>query len=461
MRQSWDQGSLLKLIDVIGKTGRNWPIHAGKDQIHLISASVKSSGIPIDNSTAEDSYTRSRGNSQNVTRDPHASLELFAPRAQTVADPLPPVAARRASAKPPPRDYRDLFAGNDSDQSPAPPVKAVVEQSPSPAKPAIVAAKAGAGKNYAPSRLFETDESEQAPPPAEKDHSTEHLYRPNPAKYQHFEFADGSDPQDAPKPAPPVDEVKRSKHGSQWNFDDFATPHKPIPSKILRNDEVHWGNEEEEVVDSPIKQKHVLKPRKDTQTHIEFQDDGTPRNRVATRTRGASHNTGLGLYKNNVIEEDERGNAGGEDFKRLDTISNVKDRSKDFDPHFSMSDESPAAKPASEHVPEDRAKVIKMMGASWTSYDESPSQKENLPGTTSKSNAGASKDPLGESTNTVSQRNDNLKGITGGDGMGGIKGAGRQWGIGDDSEEEVTPDVSRPSKYKGRNRPTGGDFWDL
>jgi hypothetical protein len=208
---------------VIGKTGRNWPIHAGKDQIHLISASVKSSGTPIDNSTAEDSYTRSRGNSQNVTRDPHASLELFAPRVQTVADPLPPVAARRASAKPPPRDYRDLFAGNDSDQSPAPPVKAVVEESPSPAKPAIVAAKAGAGKNYAPSRLFETDESEQAPPPTEKDHSTEHLYRPNPAKYQHFEFADGSDPQDAPKPAPPVDEVKRSKHGSQWNFDDFAT----------------------------------------------------------------------------------------------------------------------------------------------------------------------------------------------------------------------------------------------
>ena len=461
VRLSWDQGSLLKLIDVIGKTGRNWPIHAGKDQIHLISASIKSSGSPVDDSTTEDTYARSRGNSQNALRDPHASLELFTPRAKTVvADSIPAVVARRASAKPPQRDYRDLFAGNESDQSPASAAKGGDEEIPSPVKPAIIAPKAGAGKNYAPSRLFETDEIEQTTSSAEQEPPVEHFYRPNPAKYQHFEFADGSEPQDAPKPAPK--DVKKTKHGSQWNFDDFMTPQKPAAGKVLANDVVHWGNEDEEAVDSPIKQKHILKPRKDTQSNIEFQDDGTPEggSRIPHRTRGAGHNTGLGLYKNNVYDEEERGQAGGEDFKRLDTIANVKDRSKDFDPHFSMSDDSPAVKPASDHLPGERAKVIKMMDASWTAFNESPSQKENLPATGPKPTAGTGKDPLSENTNTASQRIDNPKGVTGGDGMGGRKGAGRQWGIGDESDDEGTGDISRPGKYKTRNQ-TSSDFWNF
>ena len=461
MRQSWDQGSLLKLIDVIGKTGRNWPIHAGKDQIHLISASITSSGNPVENAITEDAYARSRGNSENALRDPHASLELFTPRAKAVVpDSIPAVVACSASAKPAPRDYRDLFAGNESDQSPASAAKGGDDENPSPAKPAIIAPKAGAGKNYAPSRLFQTDESEQVPPFPEKEPPVERFYRPNPAKYQHFEFADGGDPQDEPKSAPK--DVKKTKHGSQWNFDDFMTPQKAAPGKVLANDIVHWGNEDEEDMDSPIKKKHVLKARKDTQTNIEFQDDGTPEsgNRIPQRTRGASHNSGLGLYKNNVYDEEEQGQAGGEDFKRLDTIANVKDRSKDFDPHFSMSDDSPAVKAASECLPEDRAKVIKMMDASWTAYDESPSQKENMPGATSKPTAGAFKDPLSENTNTASQRIGNPKGTTGGDGMGGRMGAGRQWGIGDESDDEGAGVINRPGKYKTRNQPSS-DFWDF
>jgi hypothetical protein len=504
VRQSWDQGSLLKLIDVIGKTGRNWPIYAGKDQIRLISASVKAVGHSAEEPpTEEDSYTRSRGNSQNVTRDPHASLSLFAPREKTDPDTLPAVVPARASAKPQPRDYHDLFVGNESDQSPASPAKAPAARTPSPSKPAVVPTKVGAGKNYGPSRLFETNDSEQAPPAAEKVHSAEHFYRPNPAKYQHFEFADGSDPQDAPKPTP-LKDVKKSKHGSQWNFDDFATPLKAVPTKVHRNDVVHWGTENDEVADSPIKQKQVLKPRKDAETNFEFQDDGTPEggNRTTGRTRGAGQNTGLGLYKNNVYDEEDRGAVEGGDFKRLDTISNVKDRSKDFDPHFSMedqdrgaveggkvkrldtianvkdrskdfdphfsmSDDSPASRPsAAEHLAADRAKAVKMMDANWSAtYDDSPSQKENVPAAASKPNVGAGKGPLSESTNTVSKRVDNPKGITAGDGMGGTTGTGRDWGIGDDSDVDIG-DNSRPGKYKaGRshrgNQPSEGDFWNF
>lgn len=463
MRLSWDQGSLLKLIDVIGKTGRNWPIHAGKDQIRLISASIKSAGGGTEDTTAEeDSYARSRGNTQNATRDPHASLALFAPREKTVvSESLPVAVARGASAKPPPRDYHDLFVGNESDQSPATPARASEAYNASPARPAITATKAGAGKNYAPSRLFQTDEGEETPLSTRNAPVVENLHQTNPAKYKHFEFADGSDPQDAPKPTP-LKDMKKSKHGSQWNFDDFATPQKAAPGKILRNDVRHWGNEDDEVADSPIKQKQVLQPRKDTQTNIEFQDDGTPEggNRTVHRARGASQNAGLGLYKNNVYGAEEGVEAGGEDFNRLDTISNVKDRSKDFDPHFSMSDESPAVKPTQGHVPEERAKVIKMMDASWNSYDKSPT-KENVPSETSKSNVAVAKEPLSESTNMASQRNDTHKIATAGDGMGGRKGAGRQWGFGDESDEEDSG-IKRPNKYNAsKNRPTGGDFWDF
>lgn len=458
---SWDQGSLLKLIDVIGKTGRNWPIHAGKDQIHLISASIKSSGIVTDEAAAEeeDPYARARGNSQNALRDPHASLDLFTPRQKTaVHDALPAIVPHRASAKPPQRDYRDLFVGNDSDASPASPSKPEDEEIPSPSK--YVPVKAGAGRNYAPSRLFETDEPEEVVPVVQQDRPKE-PYRPNPAKYQHFEFADGTDPQDAPKAAP--DNGKRSKHGSQWNFEDFATPAKPTSSKILRNDVVHWGNEEEEVADSPIKQKHVLKPRKDTQTNIEFQDDGASEGGAhsAHRNRGAGHNDGLGLYRNNVYDEDQRGDDGKVNVRRLDTISNVKDRSKDFDAHFTMTDDSPATKPASTHVSDDRAKVIKMMDASWTGNDEEPNQKENLPSATSRANA-PSGNPLGETTNKATQPTDKSQDILAGDGMGGKKGSGRGWGIGDDSDGDDDGRSSRPSKYKAsRNQPSAGDFWNF
>jgi hypothetical protein len=443
VRQSWDQGSLRKVIDVIGKTGRNWPIHAGKDQIHLISASIKSTGTATDDAESEeDSYTRSRGNSQNATRDPHASLALFTPRQKTVvSDSLPAVVPQRASARPPQRDYRDLFAGNDSDQSPASPEKPADEEVPSPAKPAFVSAKAGAGRNYAPSRLFETDVVEEAPaPPAAKDHSAEHQYRANPAKYKHFEFGDDNDPQDGYQPVP-HGAGKKNKHGSQWDFADFATPAKAGPGKIGRNDVVHWGTENDEVADSPIKQKHVYKPRKDAETNIEFQDDGPPQgeNRATHRNRGAGQNNGLGLYKNNVYDEEQRGEAGDENIRRLDTISNVKDRSKDFDPHFSMTDDSPAAKPASGLL----------------------NQKENLPIATSKPTAApVSKDPLGESTNMASQHSDKSK-ITAGDGMGGTRGANRSWGIGDDSDGDEVGS-KRPSKYKaGRNQPSQGDFWNF
>ena len=57
-----------------------------------------------------------RGDSVTATRDPHASLSLFAARDPNEQGPQAyegPKPAPRASAKPAPRDYGELFAGGD------------------------------------------------------------------------------------------------------------------------------------------------------------------------------------------------------------------------------------------------------------------------------------------------------------------------------------------------------------
>jgi hypothetical protein len=237
----------------------------------------------------------------------------------------------------------------------------------------------------------------------------------------------------------------------------------------------HWGNENDEAQESPIKQKKVDKPRKDAETHFEFQDDGTPDGaRVIGRPRGPGQNTGLHLYENNLFDENENAPAKAES-RVLGNIANIRDRRKDFDPHFTMTDDSPSTKETKqpEKLAEDKLKAVKMMDANWSAYDQSPNQKENAaPAPTSPTRLGTGKGPLSESTNTMSHRNDNPKGIAiGGDGMGGKKGAGRSWGIGDESDGEEAGGLNGlggkfrkgiPGKKQGTNtQGSGGDFWDF
>ena len=88
IRMYWDQGALLKQIDVIGARARNWPIRDGKDQTRLISTSFATVAQPEsaaasrpstgargadEVSIAERPIASSRRNTNNAMNDPHAT----------------------------------------------------------------------------------------------------------------------------------------------------------------------------------------------------------------------------------------------------------------------------------------------------------------------------------------------------------------------------------------------------
>lgn len=478
---------------MIGRTGRNWPIRDSKDQLRLIATSLKATGgatATARPSTASTSTStsevinRSRGNSTNILRDPHASLTLFASRED--ADNLPEtvISPYAGGTRPRQKSFAELL-GDESYEEPTSPTtgrqrsgsnKAIApkigagknyhpsrlfdtEEDPestteSPSK--AIAPKIGAGKNFQPSRLFDTEEGvETAPDTPDKAASPSKFYRPNPTKYQHFDFADGSDPQDAPKPGVSFDEKPKTKHDSNWSFDDFATPQKPVATRGLhRHQDVrHWDNENTDLAETPVGRVQQIKPRRDAETHFEFRDDGLPANepRLIGRPRGSGQNTGLGLYQNNLYNDDGSAPTPGPDPRALGNITNLSDRRKDFDAHFTITDESPqngsgaaqAKAAGTGKISEDRMKAVKMMESNWGAYDESPtSQKEN-------------NNPSRRGAAGGDERGINIAG----DGMGGKKGSGRAWGIGDESDDERNAQTVPGKKPGGPGNST--TIWDF
>ncbi|KAI0172340.1 hypothetical protein GGR52DRAFT_592048 [Hypoxylon sp. FL1284] len=433
IRQTWDQGSLLKQLDIIGRSGRNWPIRDSTEQIKLIETAIKSS---IDAAPAQkqaEAPVRSRGNSSNILRDPHASLSLFAPREES-DESIASVISPRGGARPRQRDFAEILGDE--------PVESLVQEGPeSPSK--AVAPKAGADKKFQPNRLFEDQGIDEESDSLDAVASPSRFIRPNPKKYSHFDFADGSDePQDLPAPQAPDAASKKTKHSSQWSFDDFNTPHKAKPSKALaaRHQDVrHWGTEEDDVQESPVRKLAPAKPRRDAETHFEFVDDGPDSEPRVTRPRGATHNNGLGLYKNNLYSEDGE-EAPADEAKPLGAITNLKDRGRDFEAHWEMKDDSPAQKPQPRPpVGEDRKKAVRMMDANWSMYDKSPVQKENKP--------------------VAARKADGERGIhIGGDGMGGGKGSNRNWLFGDEDDSQTPKPAPRAKSTAAKS---GGFNWDF
>lgn len=418
IRQSWDQGALLKGLEVIGKSGRNWPIRDGQEQAKLIT---KVTGKAAE--SQRESLARTRTNSTNAMRDPHTSLHHFNSREQEEPS---DVVSPKAGVRPQQRSFTDILG----DQ----PEEDYGDRAQSPTR--HIGARSGAGKNFQPQRIFEAhhghaDDSDDT---HENQKSPQRAYKTHPNKYSHFDFADGSDPADAPSAGVAMNEMPKTKHRSQWDFDDFVTPQKAKPGKVVRTQDVrHWGTEEGEEQQTPAFRPNVPKPRRDAQKHFEIEDEDLAPNERRENSRGAMQSKGQGLYQHNDDESVPEPRA-------LGNITNVKDRSKDFGPHFNMTDDSPQADPnkAAPHVSDDRKKAVNMMQSSWDTYDESPnSQKENSHPRNS-ANALISQD--------LHDNGPNQRIKLGGDGMGNPKG-GRGWSIGDDYED--SPD------YRKENNPMG------
>lgn len=386
-----------------------------------------------------------RNKSGNILRDPHASLQLFGDREELAAADALETPVPLPGNRPQHRDLAEIVGDNPKDQTTDAPFHRPVSPT-----------KTGQGKNHPKMRLFDGAESaDLADEPAVK---VERLMRPHPGKYNHFEFADGSDPQDAPVRGIDHDKRVKNKHDSQWSFDDFVTPQRPLSIRPARGenlrgwedqpaekpaqpthprgarsqDERHW--DPEHVGDGP-QEEPVGRARRDAETHFELQDDGErPPNqeKLGRPPPGTGHNEGLGLYKNQIFDKVDP--VVGPN-RALGNITNLKDRGKDFDAHFSMSDNSPSGPKSAQNVTENRQKVVKMMDHTWEVYEQSP-LKENQP-----------RDP------TVADG----KGIhIAGDGMGGKKGTERNWLYGND-DESVKP-VPRSNA-----QPSGGQrsFWDF
>jgi hypothetical protein len=102
--------------------------------------------------------------------------------------------------------------------------------------------KAGAGKNFRTNRLFEETEEEKKTPVKTSGIKT------NSKKYDHFTFGDGPEEEDnaTPKATRKASPREKSKHMSQWDFEDFVTPEK-VPTKILAQAVRHFGWSDDEV----------------------------------------------------------------------------------------------------------------------------------------------------------------------------------------------------------------------
>lgn len=484
IRLYWDQGSLLKLVDVIGSRARNWPIRDGKDQIRLITSSVAatSTAVNLTKKQMDDVLITSKEPSRrNTGQDDRSNLNLFAPRdtrqdsSQYTASHSTEASAPRVSAKPPPRDYHDLFVGNESDASPASKPKLA-----SPTKDNAKGAKGGAGKHHAPNRLFETDESEAKDGSPQKEAGK--YLKAHPGKYNHFEFDDGSN-EPNPQPAKPR---QKTKHDSQWDFEDFVTPMK-VPSKPRPQDVRHFGyDDEEQDLSTPVKNARVIQPRRDADTHFELKDRDTPQgNPRPNNHRGQSSNVASGLYQNNLYDDTELSASPPKKPHPLVSANSRKEHHKHFAPHFEMTDSSPGLGERTENannrpIAEARSKVLKQMDAQWDAADASPEAAARVTGIAAaagkENHLGRDKrgikidgDGMGSRRGKDPQELANLGIKTGGDGMGGKKGAGRTWGFGDESDGDddgVGPGVdSRRGRFvagKRQQAPATNDgFWDF
>ncbi|OJJ46104.1 hypothetical protein ASPZODRAFT_2054804 [Penicilliopsis zonata CBS 506.65] len=366
IRLHWDQGMLLKQMEVIGARSRHWPIREAKDQTRLIKSAY--AGVGAENgvpASAPAAAAEDRANpispSKKHIKDPYAADSLFdllSPKNDRTGAVLPPRAP--SSAQPAPREYGELFVGE--------------EESPdaTPSKQSRPVAPKAGSKNYQPARIFGDDDT------AEEKQS---FYKTHPNKFGHFELGgDNSEREVKPTPGRP-----KSRHISQWQFEDFTTPEKP--KRKPRGQEVRhfgWSDEDPELMETPPAHPRVIHPRRDAETHFELaENNGDDDSR---RVISSFQNRGMSLYQNHLYrDENDATPVKREEKAPLSVVANGVHRKKDFDSHWVMSDSSPAGDKVNAEnkkpISQDQLKHVKMMESSWDKYDESPQAIKTVPAT--------------------------------------------------------------------------------
>jgi len=407
IRLYWDQGTLLKQVEAIGKSGRNWPIRDGRTQGDAIASSVKTSGTSTSTPNASQKPAKAlpirdsqKRESVSVVRDPHShgSLSLF--NEQDPSDDGPgsyagPKHARRESAKPPPRDYGELFVSSDAIAA----ASSSATRGSSPHKSDGTILKAGAGKNFGDIRLFDETEEDATPLSPERKKTFDQ-------KYQHFAFGNGEDALKENRPMSGRGNAAQGG-GTTFSFEDFATPLK-VQEKHRPDYERHWGpGIDAEDPGSPPKRPIVHAARPDVDNHFSLTDESPPAAAAAgDQTKTLQRQRGMGLYQDPTFADDRTAVKQSSPAPTQTTNVNKARRGDEYSMHYTMADDSPAA----SKVVKDTRGTRSDMTANWGFG--TPVQERKI-----------------------------YK--TAGDGMGSRKG-GRGWGIGDESDPEVDDNV-RPT----------------
>ncbi|CAL5867871.1 uncharacterized protein PFLUO_LOCUS2092 [Penicillium psychrofluorescens] len=418
VRIYWDQASLLKQAEVIGSSGRNWPIRDAKDQIRYIKAAeaAKSAAPPSQRGETSDLPHRPASPQKRHIKDPYAADSLFdllspskadaAREQQNTSAPAPssrpasaqrdaPEAARPSSpnkritrdpyaqeslydmlspnkeaesrepmrpyapsaARPAARQYGELFVGDDEQVYPDSPTRSA-------------APKAGAGRSN-PNRIWgDEDVMADERNPGEN----RSMYKSDPRKYGHFDI--GGEAVENQSKA--TSRSGKSRHQSQWDFSDFTAPEKSTTRAPYSQEVRNFGwSDQDEGTEAPPRKPAVPQPRPDANVHFEMTDDNGEDD--SGRVISAYQNRGQKLYENRLWDENGEAAPTEREIARqqpLSNVANTQSRRKDFGPHYEMTDDSPPPSTTgnSENypVPEDRQKAVKMMEANWESYDVSP-----------------------------------------------------------------------------------------
>ncbi|KAI1905637.1 hypothetical protein LOZ12_006735 [Ophidiomyces ophidiicola] len=376
IRIFWDQGALLKQVDIIGPRHYNWPIRDGTEQSRLAISSIS------------------------------MAAKALMKRNIKMQQDSPPKITSDQSPHPPPPPFGLLDGPHSSEAEPVisaaliTPQKGDQCQNRSLSTPKVT------------SRILEHFEfgEAKAPPPSAK----------YPKTYDHFEFGEAKAParvevaktsrvqnhfefgEEPPERTKPTKEAihfelgeaspssttshipvrpRSSKHESQWDFEDFVTPAKPC-QKTRAQDIRHftWSDEDCEAPDTPKPKPKISRPRRDIEAHFVFEDNGThkAKQESANNSQGTTSSTYLGLYHNNLYI-DTAGNVRPQvESNVLSTVPDLSSRKKDFDSHWDLTDGQSEGEPGKiTHLGTGRTRVTQMMDSAWDKYDDDLNNKNN------------------------------------------------------------------------------------